>query len=48
MSQIDDMIALAAEVRQRAHAPYSGFKVGACLKAVSGRLYAACNVETVA
>jgi cytidine deaminase len=48
MSQVDDMIALAAEVRQRAHAPYSGFKVGACLKAVSGRLYAACNVENVA
>ena len=48
MSQVDEMIARAAEVRQRSHSPYSGFKVGACLKSASGRLHAACNVENVA
>jgi cytidine deaminase len=42
------MIALAAATRLRAHAPYSGFKVGACLRAGSGRLFAGCNVENIA
>jgi cytidine deaminase len=48
MSELQNMIALAAEARSRAHAPYSGFKVGACLKGGSGRLFAGCNVENVA
>ena len=48
MSDLDAMIALAAETRLHAHAPYSGFKVGACLRAPSGRLFAGCNVENVA
>jgi len=48
MSRLDDMIALATETRARAHAPYSGFKVGACLKSAGGRLFAGCNVENVA
>jgi cytidine deaminase len=48
MSELQDMIALAAEARSRAHAPYSGFKVGVCLKSGSGRLFAGCNVENVA
>lgn len=48
MSDLQAMIVLAAETRLRAHAPYSGFKVGACLRAPSGRLYAGCNVENVA
>jgi cytidine deaminase len=28
-----------------AHAPYSRFRVGACVRTASGRLYAGCNVE---
>ena len=48
MSDLEAMIALAAEIRLRAYAPYSDFKVGACLRAPSGRLYAGCNVENVA
>jgi cytidine deaminase len=39
------MIALAAAARENAHAPYSNFKVGACLRGESGRLFAGCNVE---
>ena len=48
MSALDDMIEKALAVRSHAHAPYSGFQVGACLRAGSGALYAGCNVENAA
>jgi cytidine deaminase len=41
----DDLIALAAEARKKAHAPYSNFAVGAALLTKSGRVYTGCNVE---
>jgi cytidine deaminase len=42
------MLDLARQALANAHAPYSRFRVGACLRAASGRLYAGCNVENSA
>jgi cytidine deaminase len=39
------MLDLARRALANAHAPYSRFRVGACIRASSGRLYAGCNVE---
>lgn len=44
MSLLDAAIA----VRERAYAPYSGFKVGAAIKTVKGTVFTGCNVENVA
>jgi cytidine deaminase len=37
--------AAAAEVAQRAHAPYSGLRVGAAGQVSDGRMVTGCNVE---
>lgn len=42
---IENLIRLALEARERAHAPYSRYKVGAALLARSGNIYTGCNVE---
>jgi len=39
------MTALAREARERAHAPYSRFKVGAALKTRTGEIVTGCNIE---
>jgi cytidine deaminase len=38
----------AADVRMRAYAPYSRFKVGAAIRSTSGVVHVGCNVENVA
>ena len=44
----EELIAAARAVRENAHAPYSRFKVGAAIRAASGKVYVGCNVENVA
>jgi cytidine deaminase len=41
----EPMLELARAALANAHAPYSRFRVGACVRAAGGRLYAGCNVE---
>jgi len=44
MTLLDDAIA----VRENAHAPYSGFKVGAAIRTPSGAVFTGVNVENAA
>jgi len=39
------LFAVASQVQERSHAPYSNFKVGAALLTRSGEVFAGCNVE---
>ena len=42
------LLQAAKDVRDRAYAPYSRFKVGAAIRGASGAVYQGCNVENVA
>lgn len=43
-----EMLNAARAVQRHAHAPYSGFKVGAALLDEHGRVHVGCNVENAA
>jgi cytidine deaminase len=45
MSEYGALIEAAKQARLNAHAPFSNFRVGAALRAKSGRIYGGCNVE---
>ncbi len=45
---MDDLLQLARRMMQRAHAPYSKFRVGAALRAEDGSIHGGCNVENAA
>jgi len=40
-----DLARLARDARQRAHAPFSRFKVGAALRTRAGEIVTGCNIE---
>ena len=41
----NELINAARQVRANAYAPYSGYHVGAAVRADDGRIFAGCNVE---
>src|SRR5262249_15591839 len=41
----EELIELAKEARETAHAPYSKFDVGAALITADGKIYKGCNIE---
>ena len=45
MADYDGIVAVAKSARENAHARFSNFKVGAGLRAASGKIYGGCNVE---
>lgn len=45
MGENETLISAAKQARENAHAPYSNFRVGAALRASSGRIFGGCNVE---
>ena len=41
----EELLEAAQRVRERAHAPYSNYAVGAALRTAAGAIHAGCNVE---
>jgi cytidine deaminase len=47
-SDLEELVALARQVRRNAYAPYSHYAVGAAVLAESGKMYGGCNIENAA
>ncbi|MGB9404614.1 MAG: cytidine deaminase [Candidatus Acidiferrales bacterium] len=45
MSDESKLIEAARAARERAHAPFSNFRVGAAVRTKSGKIYQGCNIE---
>jgi cytidine deaminase len=43
--RLGEIVRLARAARERAHVPFSGYKVGAALRARAGEVVTGCNVE---
>lgn len=48
MTNTETLIHRAITAREKAYAPYSGYKVGAALLTADGEIYEGCNVENAA
>jgi cytidine deaminase len=42
---VEDLVTAARDARERAHAPFSTFKVGAALETATGDIVTGCNIE---
>jgi cytidine deaminase len=45
MNEHEALLIAAKQARENAHAPYSNFRVGAAVRASSGRIFGGCNIE---
>ena len=43
---MDALLTAALAAREHAHAPYSGFRVGAAVECDDGRVFGGCNIES--
>ncbi|HLM62508.1 MAG TPA: cytidine deaminase [Pyrinomonadaceae bacterium] len=43
-----ELIETAKQVRERAYAPYSNFRVGAAVRTKNGKIFSGCNIESAA
>jgi cytidine deaminase len=43
---LQELVKAALEVREKAYAPYSEFRVGAAVRTKDGKIYTGCNVES--
>lgn len=43
---LNELIELAITAREKSHAPFSNFKVGAVVETAEGDLYTGCNIES--
>ena len=46
MKDRDALVAAALAARDNSHAPHSRFRVGAAVRAASGRIFGGCNIES--